>query len=366
MGLDICALIAADPFGPLGTADCDGGGIPNNVECFGPDGLPGTADDPAFPGDPANSDDDCMFELTCPGDITAADGCTVAPFTTAEDAGLTLVGCALVDVVMTIDDEIVPAECADGVSHFDSRDVIRTYTFVSSDGTINETCEQTITYEFSECNQVTDAGNIGINGGSLLMIPSTGCNVPAIEPTEDFVTSGCNDLVEHMWLVSTQERSNGSPFFPTQLNTGPEGSGSIWEIIDGATDPSFQPDVITQNTYYVRCTRSISCCDFVETNLVGYRIDEDAECPVIATPEPPAMTLGLTQDCEGNIILNVRDDAANGEQMEYRTNWTIEATNKVGADAHLIYNAKDGTTLGQGFEVQANAQFEVKTDGCDD
>ena len=74
----------------------------------------------------------------------------------------------------------------------------------------------------------------------------------------------------------------------------------------------------------------------------------------------------MTQDCEGNIILNVRDDAANGEQMEYRTNWTIEATNKVGADAHLIYNAKDGTTLGQGFEVQANAQFEVKTDGCDD
>jgi len=58
--LDVCALIAADPTIGLATADCDGGGVANNIECFGPDGLPGTADDPATPTNPLVEGDDCQ------------------------------------------------------------------------------------------------------------------------------------------------------------------------------------------------------------------------------------------------------------------------------------------------------------------
>ncbi len=56
--VDICALIITDPMGPLGTSDCDGGGVPNNVECFGSDGDPSTPHD-GIPSDPIVEGDDC-------------------------------------------------------------------------------------------------------------------------------------------------------------------------------------------------------------------------------------------------------------------------------------------------------------------
>ena len=301
----------------------------------------------------------CTAILTCPEDISTG-SCFVEPFSTALEAGL-VVGCNQLDVDLSFEDEIVPAECIGGDFHSE-RTVIRNYTYTSANGVFMETCPQEITYEFTECNQVTDAGRIGINGESLLLIPGSGCAVPAILPTEEFVTSGCNDLVEHMWLVTTLERSNGAPFIPNTLNTGPEGSGAIWEIIDGETGESYQPLAISQNTYFVRCTRSISCCNFVETNIIGYRIDETAECPEI-----PGLPSELISDCENEIVLNAIDDNMdNGENIEFQTNRTIEATNKVGNGANIIYNAKQSTILHPGFEVELNGLLEIKTEGCND
>ena len=300
----------------------------------------------------------CAVVLTCPEDMRTG-SCFVEPFSTPSEAGLEI-SCDELMVDLSFEDEVVPAECAGG-DFYSERTVIRTYTYTSENGAFTQTCPQEITYEFTECNQVTDAGRIGINGESLLLIPSSGCAVPAILPIEDFVTSGCNDLVEHMWLVSTTERSNGSPFIPNPLNVGPEGSGAIWEIIDGETSESFQPSTITQNTYFVRCTRSISCCDFVETNIIGYRIDETQACP-----ELPASS-ELISDCDEVIILNAIDDnMESGENIEFQTNRTIEASNKVGTGANIIYNAKQSTILDLNFEVELNGLLEIRTDGCND
>ena len=140
--------------------------------------------------------------------------------------------------------------------------------------------------------------------------------------------SGCNDLVDHMWLQTTIERSNGLPFIPTPLNTGPEGSGSIWEIISGATDVDFDPGIISQNTYFVRCTRDISCCGFLETNIVGIRIDNSAECPIVEEElNEDQAVFERIDNCVDAIVLNSRDDMRTGDQKEYRTNQTIRATN---------------------------------------
>ena len=49
-GLDICALIAANPTSPLALADCDGGGVNNFTEC-------------QTGNNPANPADDCMSAL---------------------------------------------------------------------------------------------------------------------------------------------------------------------------------------------------------------------------------------------------------------------------------------------------------------
>ena len=43
-GVDICAVIAANPASVLATADCDGGGVDNATECA-------AGNDPAAPGD---------------------------------------------------------------------------------------------------------------------------------------------------------------------------------------------------------------------------------------------------------------------------------------------------------------------------
>ena len=212
-------------------------------------------------------------------------------------------------------------------------------------------------------------------------MPTATCPyAPAITETASAVSSdGCDSpMVEHMWFRSTQERSNGAPFFPTNLNIGEAGSGSVWEIIDGATEASYQPSPITQNTYFVRCTRDISCCDFLETNLVGYRIDADAAtgddlCPVEPVieeledemEENNEVELGLVQDCQEDIIFTVWDEMT-GQETEYQTNWTIEASNAVSGNSFIRFNAKDGTTLQPGFEVQSDSQLEVKLDGCDE
>ena len=56
--VDLCAILAANPNNALATADCDGGGIANNVECFGLDGIPNTEDDPDTPFNPLDPTDD--------------------------------------------------------------------------------------------------------------------------------------------------------------------------------------------------------------------------------------------------------------------------------------------------------------------
>ena len=37
-GIDLCVYLALNPGSPLATLDCDGGGVNNFTECFGPGG----------------------------------------------------------------------------------------------------------------------------------------------------------------------------------------------------------------------------------------------------------------------------------------------------------------------------------------
>jgi hypothetical protein len=295
----------------------------------------------------------------------ASDGCTVEPFDNLADAGFLLgESCDDLMVELSSTDELIAEDCPGGGVFFSRRTVIRTYTYESANGGFDETCPQTITYEFDACDQVSDAGRISLDGTSLIHVPS-GCNAPAITELAEATVSGCNNLVEHMWLRSTVESSNGLPLFPTPLNVGPEGSGMPWVIVSGATDADLNPGIITQNTYFVRCTRSISCCQFRETNIVGIRIDDSAECPAVEEGiEGDQAQFERLDNCAGEIVLDGRDDMRSGDQKEYRTNQTIRATNKVGAGASTIYNAQDGIFLNPGFEVETNAELQAILDGC--
>ena len=55
-GVDICAIIIANPTIPLATADCDGGGIDNLTEC-------NAGNDPFDPADDCDSAEDQMVDI---------------------------------------------------------------------------------------------------------------------------------------------------------------------------------------------------------------------------------------------------------------------------------------------------------------
>jgi len=307
----------------------------------------------------------------CPVDwnlsITYGAGqCIVAPYSTVVELE-SMTGSTVVDdcddpsdLSLISFEEIVPAICSGQGDFFDSREVIRTYLFMDECGNTSELCPQVITYNFDQCNQISDAGRISVEGNTTFSIPP-GCNAPKITETSPALAE-CDDLIEYMWLVSTVERSPGSPFIPNPLNTGIEGSGEPWIIIEGANNRNFTPDVIEVNTYYVRCSRSFSCCGYLETNLVAFIVDDDpnAECPIIDVNNNE-------EDCnEFFILTNPNDNLLNNQDTLYITNRTIEASNIINGGAQLILNARNGTTLNPGFEVKSLGQLEIYLEGCND
>ncbi|MEM1119013.1 MAG: SdrD B-like domain-containing protein [Bacteroidota bacterium] len=69
--------------------------------------------------------------------------------------------------------------------------------------------------------------------------------------------SGGSGTVEYIWLSSTL----GCP-------------SELTDQIVGATGATFDPGVITQTTYYVRCARVIGCTEWIESNCVIKKVDD--------------------------------------------------------------------------------------------
>jgi uncharacterized repeat protein (TIGR01451 family) len=251
---------------------------------------------------------------------------------------------------LTFSDEVVPAECSSGSLFMTDREVIRTYTITDDCG--NESIfSQELTISFTSCNSLEDFGRIGFEEGSTLMIPA-GCTPPSIEEINP--VSGSCGYVEYMWLVSTQEQSPGVPFIPNPLNLG-----RIWFVIDGANDASYQHNEITENTYFVRCSRDISCCDFGESNIVRVLTDSTADCPKVEEPSN-------NENCNEPIVLiSPTDDRVDGASVEYQSDMNAEADIHIRNNSGVIINAKNGTTMKSNFEVSRGSTLEVQLDGCD-
>jgi len=269
------------------------------------------------------------------------------------------------NVEVSFSDELVPANCSGGGSaFFDQRVVNRTYVFsyVESAGTFGS-CTQEITYNITSCVALSGFGVIGIDGdynsssNGSTFVASIECDVPPIVEESDVV--GSCGYVEYMWLRSTQERSPGVPYTPNELIIGAEGSGAVWEIIDGAIEKDYDPSYLVTNTYYVRCARNFSCCNYGESNIVSYIISAAGTCP---EPEIPSVSV----DCPDEMTLaSPTDDAENGDLLEYKTNEYIRASNIIRKGSEVTFNAKDSIVLLPGFEVNLNAQLTITTTGCD-
>jgi len=254
------------------------------------------------------------------------------------------------ELLLTYEDQVIPAQCGQSEGYMSTRVVNRIYSINDKCGNTSE-FTQSISLSFSGCNQLTDFGEIGFDGGSIINVP-TGCVPPEIAELRP--TEGYGDFVEHVWLMSTSEIKPGQPYLPNSFNIG-----TIWLVIDKEVAKSFQPGEINQNTYFVRCSRDISCCDFGESNVVAILIDEDAECPDELEPI-------VDEDCLDQIILSApTDDMLISGSEVYRTNNSAEADIKINNGAGLTIDAKGGVLLKPNFEVGKGAQLEIKLDGCE-
>ncbi len=99
---------------------------------------------------------------------------------------------------------------------------------------------------------VTSGGSIGNNEDPAACGPfDPAAMFSLVDP------SGGNGAIEYIWLAST----NGCP---TELV----------DQIPGATGSSYDPGPISQTTYYVRCSRTVGCTVWIESDCVIKKVDD--------------------------------------------------------------------------------------------
>ena len=258
------------------------------------------------------------------------------------------------DLMIDFADSIVPAECNGLLGFMDQRQIIRTYTLTDQCGN-ESTIDQNINLSFDGCSELTDFGTIAFGDQDLIQVP-IGCELPEIG--EVTPVSGNCGYTEYMWLVSTAELAPGVPIFPNRFNIG-----TLWFIIDGENQPTYTPESASENTYYVRCSRDISCCEFGESNIVVVLINAAAECPEIEVEMDDPVN---SADClEELSLLSPIDDLLNGEVEEYYLRMSADADIRLQNNSQLTIDAAEGAIFNSNFEVSIGSTLEVFLDGCE-
>lgn len=114
------------------------------------------------------------------------------------------------------------------------------------------------------CENVTDPGAIGF---SQALCGAGNAPDPIISIEE---ASGGSGALEYLWMKSTIP----GPFDPL-----------YWEAIPGATGPGYDPGILYETTYFIRCVRREGCPFYLESNMVTIEVGSDA----IAQIEGPAI-----------------------------------------------------------------------------
>ena len=105
------------------------------------------------------------------------------------------------------------------------------------------------TIDISICDNVIDGGEIEANE---VLCPD---NDDPAEITSVALPSGGSGALEYVWLMNTQT-SNPPP-------------AAGWTVIPNSDAPSYDPDAITQTTWYIRCARRNGCIEYLgESNVI--------------------------------------------------------------------------------------------------
>ena len=100
----------------------------------------------------------------------------------------------------------------------------------------------------AQCDNVTSPGSIAANQIVCADNPD-----PAIILNVELPSGGSGDL-EFLWISTTLD---------------PNSSTAVWFPIDGSSEDSYNPEPISQTTYYRRCSRRTGCSEYLgESNII--------------------------------------------------------------------------------------------------
>ncbi|MCB0592923.1 MAG: T9SS type A sorting domain-containing protein [Lewinellaceae bacterium] len=106
----------------------------------------------------------------------------------------------------------------------------------------------------AECENVTDAGMIGFDQ----RLCGPGNDPDPIVSLED--ASGGSGALQYLWMKSA----------------APSIDLILWEPIPEATGPSYDPPLVFETTYFIRCVRREGCYFYLESNIVTIEVGRDA------------------------------------------------------------------------------------------
>ena len=105
-----------------------------------------------------------------------------------------------------------------------------------------------------KCLNVNDGGNIAANQE---VCPN---EIPALMTNENLPTGG-SGVIEYLWLKSNTGQYNG----PGDPN---------WVEIPNSNSPDYQPSILNETTYFVRCARRECCVEYPgESNIVSVTVN---------------------------------------------------------------------------------------------
>lgn len=129
--------------------------------------------------------------------------------------------------------------------------------------------------EVNPCDNVTDGGKIAEDEDPRECGPYDAALITNVE-----LPSGGSGDLEYIWLSSTIE-------CPSELT----------DMIPGANDVTYDPGVLTETTYFVRCARRVGCDEWIESDCVIKKVEDcgtnnPADCDAVtATPSENKITV---------------------------------------------------------------------------
>ena len=168
------------------------------------------------------------------------------------------------------------------------------------------------------CHNVTHGGEIaGIQVGCGTFDASDISNVT--------LPSGGSGALEYLWIKTTD---------PT-LNV------SLWSVVPGADGPSYSPGVITETTYFIRCSRREGCTAWDgESNVIFKAVNPIDPCPA-----------GEMATLQSGNALSV-----------FSNNGVTDASHALGApdgDFAQFYDEGDYFYLDMGQDIPAGATYTI-------